>query len=156
MEFRVGNTFGTTVHLSYGAFWLAFATFLIPGFGIREAYGTDARAFSVHLGIFLIAWCLLTLIFLLAALRTNIAILAVFGFLAMAFFLLAIASFIQVTHPTAAVRVNRAGGAMAIIDAFCAFYAGASGLMLPSTTMIRLPLGELGSMKRSRRNKSQV
>ena len=147
MEFRVGNTFGTTVHVSYGAFWLAFAMFMIPGLGIREAYGNDSRAFSVHVGLFLIAWCFLTLVFLLSALRTNIAILAVFGFLTLAFFLLAIAQFIQVTHPTAAVRVNRAGGAMAVIDAFCAFYAGAAGIMTPATTMLSLPLGEFNKPK---------
>ncbi|KAI9147740.1 Ammonia transport outward protein 2 [Paramyrothecium foliicola] len=142
MEFRVGNTFGTTVHISYGAFWLSFAMFSIPGLGIAAAYGGNARALSVHLGIYLIAWCFLTLIFLIAALRTNVAILAVFFFLTLAFFLLAIAQFIQVTHPTNAVRVNRAGGAIAIIDAFCAFYAGAAGLMTPATTMVRFPLGE--------------
>jgi succinate-acetate transporter protein len=147
MEFRVGNTFGTTVHVSYGAFWLAFAMFMIPGLGIREAYGNDSRAFSVHVGLFLIAWCFLTLVFFLSALRTNIAILSVFGFLTLAFFLLAIAQFIQVTHPTAAVRVNRAGGAMAVIDAFCAFYAGAAGIMTPATTMLSLPLGEFNKAK---------
>lgn len=30
-EFRVGNTFGATAFSSYGAFWLSFATILIPG-----------------------------------------------------------------------------------------------------------------------------
>jgi hypothetical protein len=35
MEFRVGNTFGTTVHCGYGAFWLSFAMFLIPSLDIK-------------------------------------------------------------------------------------------------------------------------
>jgi succinate-acetate transporter protein len=147
MEFRVGNTFGTTVHISYGAFWLSFAMFLIPSLGLADAYGNDERALSVHLGIYLIVWCFLTFIFLIAALRTNIAILAVFGFLTLAFFFLAIGEFIRATHYTAAYRVTRAGGAMAVIDAFCAFYAGASGLMTPATTWVRFPLGELGRSK---------
>lgn len=143
MEFRVGNTFGCTLHCSYGAFWLAFAMFLIPSLGIKAAYGGDMRAFSVHLGIFLILWCLLTVIFFLAALRTNLAILGVLGCLAMAFLLLAIAQFIMTTHLTAAIRVNRAGGAFAIICALLALYSGASGLMVEDTTWLRFPLGEI-------------
>lgn len=145
MEFRVGNTFGTTVHCSYGAFWLAFAMFLIPSLGIQNAYAGNERAFSVHLGIFLMLWCFLTIIFFVGALRTNIAILGVFFFLTMAFFFLAVAQFIQTTHPTAAVRVNRTGGAFAVIDALIAFYAGAAGLMTAATTPVRFPLGEFGS-----------
>jgi len=142
-QFRVGNTFGCTVHCSYGAFWLSFAMFMIPSLGIREAYAGDDRAYTVAFGIYLIAWCLLTLIFLVAALQTNIAILLVLGCLSMAFFLLAIAQFISANHATAAVRVNRAGGAFAIICALLAFYAGASGIMTEETTWVRFPLGEL-------------
>ncbi|MCO5603718.1 hypothetical protein L7F22_057869 [Adiantum nelumboides] len=107
-QFRVGNTFGCTVHCSYGAFRLSFAMFMIPSLGIREAYAGDDRAYTVAFGIYLIAWCLLTQIFLVAALQTNIAILLVLGCLSMAFFLLDIAQFISANHATAAVRVNRA------------------------------------------------
>lgn len=67
----------------------------------------------------------------------------------MAFFLLAIAQFVSVTHPTGANRVNRAGGAFAIICALLAFYAGSSGLMTEETTWVRFPLGELPSPKPS-------
>ena len=143
MEFRVGNTFGTTVHCSYGAFWLSFSMFIVPSLGIRDAYGTDERAYSVALGIFLISWCLLTLLFFIAALRTNIAILAVLGCLAIAFFLLALAQFIKVPHPVGAVRVNQAGGAFSIITALLAFYAGGSGIMREETTWVKFPLGEI-------------
>ncbi|ODA75940.1 hypothetical protein RJ55_08581 [Drechmeria coniospora] len=142
MEFRVGNTFGTTVHCSYGAFWLAFAMFLVPSLGIKEAYAGDARAFSFALGIFLILWCFLTLIFFIAALRTNIAILVVLGLLVLAFFFLSIAQFILTSNPTAAVRVNRAGGVFAVICALAAFYAGSAGIMTEDTTWVRFPLGE--------------
>ncbi|KAM4065438.1 GPR1/FUN34/yaaH family protein [Hirsutella rhossiliensis] len=110
MEFRVGNTFGTTVHCSYGAFWLAFAMFLVPSLGIKEAYKGDERAYSFALGIFLIIWCFLTVVFFIAALRTNIAVLVVLGLLALTYLFLSIAQFISTTHITAARRVNRAGG----------------------------------------------
>lgn len=162
MEFTVGNTFGTTVHVSYGgksslspsnritqlanttpAFWLSFALTIYPGSGVAEAYGDDERAFSVHLGIYLIAWCLVTTLFLVAALRTNIAIITVFTFLSLAFLFLACAEFVRATHPTTGLRLNRAGGAFAVIDAFAAFYAGFAGVMTEDTTWVRFPLGEL-------------
>jgi len=141
MEFRVGNTFGTTVHCSYGAFWLSYAMFLIPSLNIKGAYNGDARAFSFAIGIYLIIWCFLTFLFLLAALKTNYTILGVFFFLVLAFLFLSIANFISTTHPDQSVRVNKVGGAFTIICAFIAFYAGASGLMIAETTFVRFPLG---------------
>ncbi len=143
MEFSCGNTFGTTVHCSYGAFWFSYAMFLIPSLDIKGAYGNDARAYSFAIGIYLILWCFLTLIFLIAALRTNYAIVGVFGFLVLAFFFLSIANFISTIHPVASVGVNKAGGAFTVICAFIAFYAGGSGLMTADTTFVRFPLGAI-------------
>lgn len=143
MEFRVGNTFGTTVHCCYGAFWLSFAMFLIPSLNIKGAYAGDARAFSFALGIYLILWCFLTLLFLVAALRTNWTIISVFFFLFLAFLFLSIAQFIATEHPQASINVNKAGGAFTIICAFIAFYAGGSGLMTEETTFVRFPLGKI-------------
>ncbi|KAK7423209.1 hypothetical protein QQZ08_009206 [Neonectria magnoliae] len=143
MEFRVGNTFGTTVHCSYGAFWLSFAMFFVPDLGIKDAYKGDERAYSFALGIFLILWCFLTVVFFIAALKTNIAILLVLGFLALAFLFLSMAQFLSTSHPIAAIRINKTGGAFSCICAFLAFYAGSAGIMTEDTTWVRLPLGEI-------------
>lgn len=143
MEFRVGNTFGATIHCSYGAFWLSYAMFLIPYLGIETAYSGDKRAYTFAQGIYLILWCFLTFLFLLAALRTNIVILLLFFFLVLAYFFLSLANFIATEHHTASVRVNKVGGAFTVTCAFCAFYAGSSGLMVPESTFIRFPLGEI-------------
>ncbi|PHH85851.1 hypothetical protein CDD83_11089 [Cordyceps sp. RAO-2017] len=156
MEFRVGNTFGTALHCSYSAFWLAFAPFLIPAFGIRQAYRGDERAYSVALGIFLILWCFLTLVFFVAALRTNLVVLLVLGLLAAAYFLLAVAQFVSTTDAAAAARTNRAGGVFAVLSALAGFYAGSAGLMTEDTTWVRLPLGELAYAPRQRRGASSV
>lgn len=117
--------------------------FLLPYLGIEAAYKGDQRAYTFALGIFLILWCFLTLLFFIAALRTNAAIMLVFFFLTLAFFFLSLANFLATEHPTASLRINKAGGAFTVICAFFAFYAGASGLMLPETTFVRFPLGEI-------------
>ncbi|PFH57640.1 hypothetical protein XA68_14765 [Ophiocordyceps unilateralis] len=150
MEFRVGNTFGTTVHCSYGAFWLAFAMLRVPSLGIQEAYRGDERALSFAIGIMLILWCFLTLIFVVAALRTNLAILLVLGFLALTFFFLSIGQFVSTSHPIAARRVTRAGGVFGALCALGAFYAGSSALMTEDTTWVRFPLGQFSYKSRRR------
>jgi len=145
LEFFRGNSFGLAVHCSYGAFWMSFAMFLIPSLGIATAYGVDARALSFAIGIYLLAWCFLTIIFTIAALRTNWTIISVLVTLVLAFFFLSVAQFISTSHPKASIGVNKTGGAIAVICAMLAFYAGASGLMLAETTFVRFPLGPITS-----------
>jgi uncharacterized protein len=52
-EIACGNTFGAFVLSSYGAFWVAFASVFIPGFGIMAAYD-DPSMFTNALGHFLL------------------------------------------------------------------------------------------------------
>ncbi|KAF3483876.1 Gpr1 family protein [Arthroderma uncinatum] len=140
MEFRVGNTLGTTIHSSYGAYWLAYAMLKIPGLKIREAYG-DERSYTFALGIFLIIWALLTIVFMMASIHSNIVPLLVFVFLAFTYLFLAIANFLATSHPKQSVQMNKAGGASGVICSMLAFYCAASGLMSPDMTPVRLPLG---------------
>ena len=62
------NFFWRVAFTSYGAFWLSFATLFIPGSGIGDAYkavATTAPAMEDDaIGIFLMAWMVLTALFL--------------------------------------------------------------------------------------------
>jgi uncharacterized protein len=49
---------------SYGAFWLSFATLLIPDSGVGDAYGSDPRMELDAIGIYLLAWMIVTFLFL--------------------------------------------------------------------------------------------
>lgn len=156
LQFQVGNTFGTTIHCAYGAFWLSYAMFDLPRVNIKGQYGGDKHAFSFAVGIYLTLWCFLTLIFFIAALRTNVAILGVFFFLILAYLLLAIGEFLTTLEKPQSVRVTKAGGAMAVVCAFIAFYAGASGLMRRETTFVRFPLGVIPEHWGSRFEKEEA
>ena len=156
MQFRVGNTFGTTLHCSYGAFWLSFAMFLLPAVDIKGSYNGDTKAYSFAVGIYLILWCFLTFIFLVAALRTNYTIILTLFFLVLAFLFLSIAQFTSTEHPTASIHVNKAGGAFMVICAFIAFYAGGSGLMVEETTFVRFPLGTVPIRERRAKNERET
>jgi len=84
MEWKKGNTFGTTAFTSYGLFWLSFVGFLtFPKMGLCEAAtGTGIIAYLLMWGIF-------TAVMFVGTLPTNRALQFVFASLAVLFFLLA-------------------------------------------------------------------
>ncbi|KAJ6631781.1 GPR1/FUN34/yaaH family-domain-containing protein [Mycena sp. CBHHK59/15] len=136
-EFPHGNVFGATVFSSYGAFWMSYATISIPASGIMSAY-SDPDELASALGIYLVAWLMLTLFFLLAVLRRSIAYTALLASLSVAFACLAAAQF------SGSVMVTKAGGAFGIITAFITYYIGVSEMLgAERRAVMRLPLGML-------------
>jgi len=134
-EFARGNAFGGTAFTSYGAFWMSYATILLPGSGVLSAYSDDKELASA-LGIFLIAWFMVTFFILIASLRKMWGLILLFGFLAVTFLLLAVAEF------TGNEAVAKAGGATGIITSFIAYYVGLSGLLASDEgAIVQLPVG---------------
>ncbi|MEN4906549.1 acetate uptake transporter [Rahnella bonaserana] len=83
MEFKKGNTFGTTAFTSYGAFWLSLVGILmLPRMGMAEA---SSESF---LGAYLGLWGLFTLFMFFGTLKANRGIQVVFGSLTILFALL--------------------------------------------------------------------
>lgn len=117
-EFRRGNTFGATAFSSFGAFWLSYWYIVnhLPSSDIHQA-----------LGLYLIAWCLFTAYMTVAALRTSLAVLAVFVLLTLAFLFLGIGAFQNgMPAPDAMTKV---GGWIGIVTAAAAFYASAASVI---------------------------
>ena len=85
MEWRKGNTFGTTAFTSYGLFWLSLvALVLFPKTGIISAPLPAAMA------AYLIRWGIFTSVMFIGTLKINRALQFVFFSLATLFFLLAL------------------------------------------------------------------
>lgn len=122
-EFKVGNTFGATAFTSYGAFWLAVAATLqfnlIP----------NHAAF----GVFLLGWTIFTALMFVASLRTNMALITVFGLLTLTFLMLTLGEF---GYPTA-----QLGGYLGLATAFAAWYTALAGLLVSVNSSLRLPIG---------------
>lgn len=86
-EFKVGNNFGYSAFVSYGAFWIALGLiFLFNYLGIYTLSGTDV-------GWFLVAWTLYTAIMFVAAMRVHGAMAITFLLLLVGFILLDLAHF---------------------------------------------------------------
>lgn len=139
-EFAAGNTFGATAFSSYGGFWLSFGLIFWPGSGITtQVYvGEAAAQLDQALGFYLIAWFIVTFIFLIACLRSSAALISVFFFLTITFILLAAHFFLGNA------KLGVAGGAFGIITAFAAYYTALAGLLTPETSFFMLPIGPMG------------
>ncbi|KAJ3508392.1 hypothetical protein NLJ89_g5781 [Agrocybe chaxingu] len=136
-EFPRGNVFGGTAFTSYGAFWMSYATILIPGSGVGAAYTESPDSeFQSAVAIYLITWFLVTFFLLIAALRKNIGFITLFAFLAATFLLLAIGEFAN------SLGTTKAGGVIGVVTAFIAYYVGLSELLAAEDMAVaRLPLG---------------
>jgi succinate-acetate transporter protein len=137
-EFPRGNMFAATAFTSYGAFWLSFATILLPGSGIIEAYVTAKAIDQLEsaLGIYLIAWMMVTIILLIATLGKSVAFVTLFGLLSTTFAILAAGKF------SGSVGTTHAGGAVGLVTAFCAYYIALAELLNGEAhPVLRLPLG---------------
>jgi len=85
MEWKKGNTFGTTAFTSYGFFWLTLVGLLVlPGMGIGTAPSNEAMI------AYFIMWGLFTSGLFVATLKGTFTLKFIFASLAILFFLLAI------------------------------------------------------------------
>ncbi|KAF9051791.1 GPR1/FUN34/yaaH family-domain-containing protein [Panaeolus papilionaceus] len=134
-EYPRGNVFNATVFSTYGCFWMSYAAIHIPATGIIAAY-SDPQEFNNAMGIYLITWFVITVMFTSAVLRRNLTFIILLSILAVTFLLLAVANF------TADERITKAGGALGIVVAVIAYYAGVSELLEAEARPIaRLPRG---------------
>jgi uncharacterized protein len=133
--FRKGNTFAGTAFSAYGAFWISFfllLNYFVPAMatsitGSKGAVGLTVLSGAV--GLYLLAWGIFTAYMLVAALKTNTALTAVFGFLTVTFFVLAIGWFalsssdvVTIVATGKLTGIINAGGYLGILTAIGALY----------------------------------
>lgn len=90
MEWKKGNTFGTTAFTSYGLFWLTLVGIvLLPKTEIYTGFATTSFPFAAYLFM----WGLFTLVMFIGTLKGSKALSVVFLALAILFFLLAVGNY---------------------------------------------------------------
>ena len=112
-EFKRGNTFGATAFSSFGAFWLSV-------WGINK-WGAGGDAHQT-MGLYFFAWFIFTGYMTVAALRTNLAVLAVFVLLTITFLFLALGAWQNAKNGDVA-SLTKVGGYVGIVTAVAAWYA---------------------------------
>lgn len=131
MEFKKGNTFGTTAFLSYGLFWLTLVFLLVfPKLGWWEV-SQNSLSFSWYLFM----WGLFTFGMFIGTLKLNRALQVVFGTLVILFWLLAL------HHITGSVLIGRIAGWEGILCGFSAIYASIAQVLNEVYGKTVLPIG---------------
>jgi hypothetical protein len=128
MEFRKGNTFGTTAFTSYGLFWLSFVFLVVYPMSAPE-FVPDNTALAAYLFL----WGLFTMIMFFGTLRTNRALQTVFLTLTVLFFLLTASSFVPALLPIAGIE--------GIFCGFSAFYLSLAEVLNEGREKAVLPIG---------------
>ncbi|GAA5981006.1 hypothetical protein JCM10908_003949 [Rhodotorula pacifica] len=145
VEMFTGNTFGATVFCSYGAFNMTYAALYLPAFGVAQAYtlanGSLSPQFNQAIGLYLIVWMMVTIFFMIAALRTTIAVFSTLLFTALTFLVLAIQNFTG--NDTARI----VGGVFGLCASASSWWAAASALWAPETTFSAVRVSPI-SMRR--------
>lgn len=130
MEWRKGNTFGTTAFTSYGLFWLSLAGILaLPGLGVAEAPN------AVAMGTYLLAWGVFTAVLFVGTLRLNRALQVVFASLTLLFVLLAVGDF------TGSPTIKVIAGIEGVFCGASAVYAGLGQVLNEVWKRTLVPMG---------------
>lgn len=130
MEWKKGNTFGTTAFTSYGLFWLTLVFLLLmPKFGWWTASSNKS------LIAYFFMWGLFTFYMFIGTLRVNRALQVVFGTLTILFWLLALRDY------TGSATIATITGYEGILCGFTAIYAAAAQVLNEVYKRVVLPLG---------------
>ena len=113
MEWKKNNTFGTTVFLAYGFFWLTLVALLVLP-EMKWGMAPEKSAMVAYLSI----WGLFTVVMFIATLKLNRALQFIFGSLIVLYVLLAIGD------ATGNVVIKQIAGYVGIICGLSAIYTG--------------------------------
>jgi len=132
MEYKKGNTFGTTAFTSYGLFWLTLVFLnILPNTGL---WSVPPETFAI--GSYLLMWGLFTLFMFFGTLKRNRALQVVFLSLAILFFLLAIGDFTGIS------LIKIIAGYEGILCGSSAIYLATAEIINESYGRKILPIGD--------------
>lgn len=137
MEFKKGNTFGTTAFTSYGLFWISLvALWLLPGISFlsNSLYaGTTEKGFMAW---YFCMWGFFTMMMFVGTLKKNCSLSFIFGSLFILFYLLALRDWGYITGDAAKLI-----GYEGIICGLSAIYLAMAEVINESFGRTILPIG---------------
>lgn len=137
-EFRNKNTFGATAFSTYGAFWLAYASFvvMILAHAVPATVNIDNAG-----GWFVASFAIFNTYMMFWSMRLNKAVFAVFFTLEVTELLLAAGNFLAGHGYVAGTDIIHVAGYAGIVTAASAWYASAAGVINSMTERPFLPVG---------------
>jgi uncharacterized protein len=130
MEWKKGNTFGTTAFTSYGLFWLSLVALVV-----MPKMGWAAAPENTAMVAYLVMWGIFTGALFIGSLKLNRALQFVFASLTLLFFLLAIGDYTNST------TIKHVAGYEGIVCGASAIYAAIAQVLNEVYRKTILPLG---------------
>jgi succinate-acetate transporter protein len=124
MEFRRGNTFGTTAFTSYGLFWWSLVGLLV----IPNIFGSTSPEPNAMAGYFFM-WGLFTFAMFFGTLKTNRVLQFVFASLAVLFFMLTVRELTGNPLLFGNVSFNTVTGVEGVVCGLSAVYLGIADIL---------------------------
>ena len=135
MEFRKGNTFGTTAFCSYGLFWLSLVA--LHARVLSDSFLNVEIFSNASLAAYFFMWGLFTAVMFIGTLKANRALQFVFLSLAVLFFLLTI------RYLTGSELIGTVAGYEGIICGLSAVYLALAEVLNETHGRIILPVGKV-------------
>jgi uncharacterized protein len=133
MDFKKGNTFGTTAFTSYGLFWLSLVfLWILPDLGLTKAVAPD----EAFMGWYLFLWGLFTFFMWFGTFGKNRVLQFIFLSLTILFWLLAIRDWFG------SALIGHIAGWEGIVCGASAFYLAMAEVINESRGKTALPVGE--------------
>ncbi|KAI5450818.1 hypothetical protein NCC49_002824 [Naganishia albida] len=156
LEWLIGNTFPFVVFGAFGGFYLSFAYLIDPKNLVASSLAAAPVQYNNGLSLWLIFWGILTFVFFVCSLRTNVVFVFLFLSLDFAFWMLA-AAYAQVSRENVetASRLFKAGGAFAFVCCLCAWWIFIALMLASNNFPFTLPLGDLSGFLAPRPREKQ-
>ncbi len=139
MEYRKGNTFGTTAFTSYGLFWISLVALIImPN---MPFFGSILSADETAMGAYFLMWGIFSLAMFIGTLKSNRALQFVFLSVTILFFMLAIRDLTGNPVLFGNVTFNTITGIEGIVCGFSAIYLAVAEVLNESYQTTLLPIG---------------
>ena len=134
-EFKKANTMAATIFSAYGGFLVALGAIFTPGVGIFGAI-VGTGIYNAILGLFFLTWTIFTVVLLLGALRTSMALMLVLLLLFVGYLFLTIGQFAG-----ANLVLLHIGGWLLVVCAVVAWYTALAELLRDAHGPFQLPMG---------------
>jgi len=164
LEWIMGNTFPSTVFTTFGSFWLTYGSTLVPWYNASGAYvtekytsGLENPQFYNTFSFFLVSMALLSTIYCIASIRTNIAFFLIFLLLIPTFSCLA-AAFFAIGHGKAgsATTYQHVGAGLLLGVTLIGWWIFIALMLLAVDFPILLPLGDLSTIIKGYNDKQKA
>lgn len=167
LEWVLGNSFSSTVFCSFGGFWFSYGATLIPSFASYASYapadaktaaeGLEQPGFNASFAFWLLFMGVLSFVFLVCSLRTNVVFVIIFLSVMLCFFLLTGAYFSlaadYVGNAAFAHKLVLGGGGCGFVCCLAGWYILFAILLAVVDFPFQLPVGDLSSVIKGRSDK---